>query len=260
MLEISNLHAEIQGKKILNGVSLKVKDGEVHALLGPNGSGKSTLSYIIAGHPKYTVTAGKITYNGENVLQMKPEQRALAGIFLAFQHPLEIPGVNLFNFLFQMAKTRTKLLSPVKFRKQVVENLDKVGFDESFLDRDLNVGFSGGEKKRTEVLQLLLTNPSLTILDETDSGLDVDSLKTIGKAISELRGPKFSALIITHYAKLLDYVEPDYVHVMDSGKIVQSGGPEIIAEIEKNGYKKAINKKQLNKNEKMLKKIEKIKE
>ncbi len=242
MLEIKNLHVEVESKKILNGVTLRIKPGEVHALLGPNGSGKSTLSYVIAGHPKYKVTAGEIQFEGKNVLEMKPEERALAGIFLAFQHPLEISGVNLFNFLFQMAKTRTKSLSPIKFRRHVIDNLEKVGFDESFLDRDLNVGFSGGEKKRTEVLQLLLTNPSLAVLDETDSGLDRDSLKTIGKAIQALRSPKFSALIITHYARLLDYIEPDYVHVMGNGKIVLSGGPEIIEKIEKNGYKDVFKK------------------
>ncbi len=240
MLEIDDLHVEVHRKKILNGVSLKVKDNEVHALLGPNGSGKSTLSYVIAGHPKYVVTKGKITYNGENVLKMKPEQRALNGIFLAFQNPFEMPGVNTFNFLFQMAKTRTKLLSPVKFRKQVETLLPKVAFDSSFLDRELNVGFSGGEKKRTEVLQLLLANPSLAILDETDSGIDVDALKTVGKAIDDLRSPKFSALIITHYARLLDYVKPDKVHVMNNGKIVLSGGPEIAKSIEKHGYKSVL--------------------
>ena len=242
MLEIKNLHVEVEGKKILNGVTLAIKPGEVHALLGPNGSSKSTLSYVIAGHPKYKVTNGEIRFDGENLLEMKPEQRALVGIFLAFQHPLEISGVNLFNFLFQMAKTRTKSLSPIKFRKYVIDNLEKVGFNESFLDRDLNVGFSGGEKKRTEVLQLLLANPSLVVLDETDSGLDADSLKTIGKAIQALRSPKFSALIITHYARLLDYVEPDYVHVMNNGKIKLSGGAEIIEEIEKNGYKNVFKK------------------
>ncbi len=237
MLEIKNLHASIDGKEILKGVTLTVRDGEVHALLGPNGSGKSTLSYIIAGHPKYTVTSGEILYNGNDVLKMKPEERALQGVFLAFQYPLEIQGVNVFNFLFQMAKTRQKKLSPVQFRKQVEATCNELGFEKQFLDRELNVGFSGGEKKRAEVLQLMLANPSLAILDETDSGLDADALKTVAKALQTLRKPGFSALVITHYARLLNYLEPDVVHVMKDGKVVMSGGASIAREIEKHGYK-----------------------
>ena len=239
MLEIKNLHAKIGDKEILNGVTLTIKPGEIHALLGPNGSGKSTLSYVLAGHPKYTVTDGGVKFNGKNLLAMKPEERSIAGIFLAFQYPLEIPGVNLFNFLFQMAKTRVGQgkLSPVKFRKQLEETTETLGFDNDFLDRELNVGFSGGEKKRAEVLQLMLANPTLAILDETDSGLDVDALKTVATAISSLRSPQFSALIITHYARLLQYVKPDFVHVMKDGTITKSGDASIAQSIEKHGYK-----------------------
>ena len=237
MLEIKNLHANVEGKEILKGVTLTVKDGEVHALLGPNGSGKSTLSYVIAGHPKYVVTRGEILFNGKDMLKMKPEERALQGIFLAFQYPLEIQGVNVFNFLFQMAKTRTKKLSPVQFRKQVEATCVQLGFDKQFLDRELNVGFSGGEKKRAEVLQLMLNHPSIAILDETDSGLDADALKTVAKALQTLRKPDFSALVITHYARLLNYLEPDVVHVMKDGKVVMSGDASIAHEIEKHGYK-----------------------
>ncbi len=237
MLEIRDLHVEVAGKEILNGVSLTVKDGEVHALLGPNGSGKSTLSNVIAGHPKYIVTRGEILYNGKNLLQMKPEERSLSGVFLAFQYPLEIPGVNVFSFLLQMAKAREKKLSPVQFRKRCEEITMQLGFEKHFLDRELNVGFSGGEKKKTEVLQLLLAKPSLGIMDETDSGLDADALKTVATALQALRGPQFSALVITHYARLLNYVEPDVVHVMKNGKIIHSGDASIAHEVEKHGYK-----------------------
>ncbi len=237
MLEVKNLHVEVEGKEILKGVSLSVKKGGVHALLGPNGSGKSTLANVIAGHPKYKITNGEILFNGKNLLALKPEDRSLAGVFLAFQYPLEIPGVNLFNFLFQTAKTREKKLSPVKFRKQLEGIATQLGFDAKFLDRELNVGFSGGEKKRTEVLQMMIAKPTFAILDETDSGLDVDSLKTVANGVNSLRSPEFSSLIITHYARLLQYIEPDFVHVMKDGKIIMSGGANVAHEIEKHGYK-----------------------
>lgn len=244
MLEIKNLHAKVDEKEILNGVSLTVKDGEVHALLGPNGSGKSTLSYVLAGHPKYTVTSGEIKLNGKDVLKMKPEERALEGMFLAFQYPLELQGVNLFSFLFQMAKTRTKKLSPVQFRKQVEATCKELGFEKQFLDRELNVGFSGGEKKRLEVLQLMLANPTLAILDETDSGTDVDAIKIISSAINAAKNKrKMGILLITHYNKILKYVKPNVVTIMVNGKIVDSGDCDLAEEIESSGYGKYIKEK-----------------
>ncbi len=245
MLEVKNLHVSIDNKEILKGLNLVVKPGEVHALLGPNGSGKSTLCHVLAGHSKYAVTSGEVLYNGKNLLEMKPEERSIAGIFLAFQHPVEIAGVSLFQFLFQMAKTRAKLLSPLKFRKQIEEAGETLGFEKHFFDRELNVGFSGGEKKRAEMLQLVLAKPSLAILDETDSGIDVDALKTVGKALGEMRSPQFSAIIITHYARLLQYVEPDHVHVVKNGEIIHSGDSTLAHEIEKHGYKaiEAVNTK-----------------
>ncbi len=235
MLEIKDLHVEVNAKKILNGVTLAVNPGEVHALLGPNGSGKSTLCNAIAGNPNCKITKGKINYNGKDLAKLKPEERALAGLFLSFQNPVEIPGVTLFNFLYKMAKLKRKI-SPFQFRQELETIIEKIGFEESFLDRELNVGFSGGEKKRAEVLQLILANPSLAILDENDSGLDVDALKTIGQEIQTMCTPTFSALIITHYARLLQYVKPKYVHVMKNGKIAKSGGVELLKEIENNGY------------------------
>ncbi len=242
MLEIKDLFIEVEGKEIVRGLTLTVPDGKIHALMGPNGSGKSTLCYALAGHPKYKITAGQVIYNGKDLLAMKPEDRAKEGIFLAFQYPVEIPGVNLFHFLFSMARSKAngKPLSPIQFRKQAEAACAELGFNKSLLSRELNVGFSGGEKKRGEMLQLKLatslTSPSLAILDETDSGLDVDSLKLVGENLKKMRSSNFSALIITHYPRLLQYIVPDMVHVMVDGKIVKTASAELAHEIEKKGY------------------------
>lgn len=237
-LEIKDLHASIDGKKILNGVSLVVNSGEVHAVMGPNGSGKSTLSYIILGHPKYKIESGDILVDNKSVLDLSPDERAKLGLFLSFQHPLEISGVSLSKLLFTLAKQSDKKVSFVEFRKRLNDSLKVIGVDSSFVDRDVNVGFSGGEKKRAEVLQLLSLKPKLAILDELDSGLDVDSMQVLSEAFNALRSPEFSALVITHYQRLLDYVKPDFVHVMRDGKIVASGGPELALSVEKEGYQK----------------------
>lgn len=235
-LEVKNLRVSVEGKIILDGVTLTIKPGEVHALMGPNGSGKSTLSYVLAGHPKYTVESGEILLNGENILEMSPDERSRKGVFLAFQYPQEIAGLNTGHFLFQLAKAREPNLSPLDFRKQLNEAVEKLGFDKKFLERELNVGFSGGEKKRAETLQLMLSKPKLAVLDETDSGLDVDSLRIVSEAVNSLKGPSFSALVITHYPRILQYLKPDHVHVMVKGKLVKSGGPELANEIEASGY------------------------
>ena len=236
VLEIKDLVVSVEGKKILDGVSLTIKAGEIHALMGPNGSGKSTLSYVIAGHPKYKVESGQIIFNGEDILKLSPDERARKGVFLAFQYPQEISGLNTSHFLYQMAKARDSELSPMTFRVKLNEAVATLGFDKSFLERDLNVGFSGGEKKRAETLQLLLAKPKLAVLDETDSGLDVDSLKIVSDAVNSLRGDNFSALVITHYPRILQYLKPDVVHVFMDGKIVQSGGADLAHNIEAQGY------------------------
>ena len=237
VLAIKDLTVSVQGKAILNGVSLTIQSGEVHALMGPNGSGKSTLSYVVAGHPKYKVESGSITFNGTDVLALPPHERAKLGIFLAFQYPQEIQGVNMGHFLFSIAKARNASLGPVAFKKSLDKAIETLGMDRKFLERQLNVGFSGGEKKRAEVLQLLLSNPTLAILDETDSGLDVDSLRIVSSAVNSMRGPTFSALVITHYPRILTYLKPDVVHVFVGGKIVATGGPDLANQIEKDGYK-----------------------
>lgn len=241
MLEIKNLHARIGEKEILRGVNLVVPDGEIHAIMGPNGAGKSTLSYVLAGRDGYEVTGGEVIYNGQNILDMPPEDRAAAGIFLAFQYPVELPGVGNANFL------RTAL-NAIR-RKRGEEELDAVAFlklaraavkalhmNEDFLKRNVNVGFSGGEKKRNEMLQMTLLKPGLAILDETDSGLDIDALKIVAEGVNALRGPNFSALVITHYQRLLDYIVPDRVHVLAGGRIVRSGPKELALELEAHGY------------------------
>ncbi len=235
-LTITNLHARVQDKKILDGITLEIKPGEVHAIMGPNGSGKSTLSYVIAGHPKYTIEQGTIRYGDKDLLTLKPHERSQAGIFLAFQYPTEVQGLSLRHFLYSACKARDSTLSPVAFNAQLMSALTQIEKDTTFSARSLNVGFSGGEKKRAEVLQLLLLKPKLAILDETDSGLDVDAFNVITRAINSLRTPDFSALVITHYPKMLENLKPDVVHVMINGKIVLTGKKELITKIENEGY------------------------
>ncbi len=252
-LEIKNLHAEVEGKEILKGLNLTIKQGEVHALMGPNGSGKSTLSYVVMGHPKYKITKGQILFNDKDIQSMKPNERAHLGLFLGFQYPVEVQGVSLFNFLrlsYNSLNNGAPLLKPdpaqrdmrkemasiMQFQKLLDEKMDLLKMDKSFAKRYLNDGLSGGEKKKCEILQLAVLSPKIAILDETDSGLDVDALKTISEGINNLRGPKLGVLLITHYNRILDYVKPDKVHVMIDGKIVKSGGPELAKELEKTGY------------------------
>jgi len=247
MLEIRNLHANVGGKEILKGLSLTVKDGEVAAIMGPNGSGKSTLSYAVSGRDGYEVTQGEIILNGENILELEPNERAARGLFLAFQYPLEIPGVTTMTFLKAVLNAQRKArgeaeYSTPDFMKIVREASGKLGVAQDMLRRPLNVGFSGGEKKRMEVLQMSLLNPAFAILDETDSGLDIDALKVVAQGVNALRGPDKGFLVITHYQRLLDYIKPDTVHVMADGRIVKSGGPELALELEKSGYKDFIGK------------------
>ena len=242
MLEIRNLHAEIDGKKILNGLNLTVRAGEVAAIMGPNGSGKSTLSYVIAGRPDYEVTEGEVLLNGVNLLDMEPDVRAAAGLFLAFQYPLEIPGVATMTFLKAAMNAQRKQrgeaeLATPDFIKLVRAQAKALKIDPEMLKRPLNVGFSGGEKKRMEILQMALLAPKFGILDETDSGLDIDALKIVAEGVNALRSPERGFLVITHYQRLLDYIKPDTVLVMSKGEIVKSGGPELALELEKSGYK-----------------------
>lgn len=243
MLEIRNLHARIaeSGVEIIRGLNLTVKSGEVAAIMGPNGSGKSTLSYVIAGREDYEVTEGDILYNGESILEMDPAERAAKGVFLAFQYPMEIPGVATMEFLKvamnaqRKARGEAELKIP-EFLKRVKEEAGSLGIDMAMLKRPLNVGFSGGEKKRNEMLQLALLAPRFAVLDETDSGLDIDALKLVSDTVNSLRGPDFSALVITHYQRLLNHIVPDRVHVLSAGRIIKSGGPELAQELEAAGY------------------------
>jgi Fe-S cluster assembly ATP-binding protein len=241
VLRIEGLTAEVDGKQILNGIDLEVPDGEIHAVMGPNGSGKSTLSYVLAGREGYEVTGGSVSFGGSDLLALEPEDRAASGLFLAFQYPVELPGVG--NALF----LRTALnairrhkgepeLDAMQFLKVARARMKALSMPEDMLKRGVNVGFSGGEKKRNEVLQMALLRPKLAILDETDSGLDIDALKIVAEGVNALRAPDFSALIITHYQRLLDYIVPDRVHVLMGGRIVQSGGPELAHQLEASGY------------------------
>lgn len=241
MLEIRNLHVSIEDKKILNGLNLTVHDGEVAAIMGPNGSGKSTLSYVIAGKEDYEILDGEILLDGENVLEMEADARAAAGIFLAFQYPLEIPGVATMTFLKAAMQAQRKArgeeeLSTAEFMKRVRDGANHLGIPQDMLKRGLNVGFSGGEKKRMEILQMALLEPKFCILDETDSGLDIDALKVVSDGVNRLRGKDRAFLVITHYQRLLNYIVPDTVHVMAHGKVVKSGGKELALELEANGY------------------------
>lgn len=241
MLEIKNLHAQIGDAEILKGVSLTIPDGEIHAIMGPNGAGKSTLSYVLSGRDGYEVTEGEAIYNGQNILEMEPEDRAAAGLFLAFQYPVELPVVGNANFLRTALnavrrKRGEEELDAVAFLKQARAAVKQLAMKEDFLKRNVNVGFSGGEKKRNEMLQMALLKPGLAILDETDSGLDIDALKIVAEGVNALRSEKFSALVITHYQRLLDHIVPDVVHVLANGKIVRSGPADLAKELEASGY------------------------
>jgi Fe-S cluster assembly ATP-binding protein len=241
ILSVKNLTATVDGNPILKGLNLEVKAGEVHAIMGRNGSGKSTFSKVLTGHPDYEVTGGEILYKGENLLEKEPEARALAGIFLAFQYPLEIPGVSNLDFLRIAYNAKQKHLGleeidAFDFEDLVNEKLDIVQMNPSFLDRSLNEGFSGGEKKRNEILQMAILEPTLSILDEIDSGLDIDALRIVSGGVNQLKRPDNATIVITHYQRLLDYIEPNYVHVMYDGKIVMSGGKELAFELEAKGY------------------------
>jgi len=241
LLEIKNLHVEVGGKKILNGIDLTVNDGEVHAIMGPNGSGKSTLSYVLAGKEDYEVTDGEVLFNGENLLEMEPDARAIAGVFLAFQYPVEIPGVGTMTFLRTALNAQRKgrgeeeLTTPA-FMKLVKETSARLQITQDMLRRPLNVGFSGGEKKRNEIFQMALLQPKLCVMDETDSGLDIDALRTVSDGVNALRAPDRSFVVITHYQRLLNYIVPDFVHVMSKGRIARSGGKELALELEERGY------------------------
>jgi Fe-S cluster assembly ATP-binding protein len=250
MFQIENLHASIEDREILKGVDLVVNQGEIHALMGPNGSGKSTLANIIAGHPAYEVTEGSIKYFGEDILEWSPDERARKGLFLAFQYPTVIPGVSMANFL-RMAVTSVRnaraeeaagnggeaqRMTPREFRRLMKEKMSLLKMDDAFATRYLNEGFSGGEKKRAEILQMALLEPRLAILDETDSGLDIDALKVVSEGVNALAGPQMGILLITHYQRLLNFIKPDYVHIMMDGRIVQSGGPDLAHELEAKGY------------------------
>ncbi len=242
ILEIKNLHAKVGDKEILKGINLTVYPGEIHAIMGPNGAGKSTLANVLAGKPGYEVTEGEILFKGKNLLEMEPHERAQAGLFLGFQYPVEIPGVSMINFMKAAVDAKRQAegkepMSPGEFLKFYREKMKETGLPEKLQKRNVNEGFSGGEKKRNEIFQMALLQPDLAVLDETDSGLDIDALKAVAEGVRKLHTPENAQLIITHYQRLLDYIKPDYVHVMYDGKIVKSGGPELAEKLEKEGYK-----------------------
>ncbi len=237
MLKIENLRVEIDGQEIVKGLDLEVGEGEIHAIMGPNGSGKSTLANVLMGHPRYEVTGGSITFRGEDVFELEPDERAKLGMFLAFQYPSEVPGVSVANFLRTAVNSvREEQLSPMDMYRLLQDKMKIMQMDPRFAERYLNEGFSGGEKKRNEILQMLMLEPKLAIMDETDSGLDIDALQVVAKGVNELRAPEFSAVIITHYQRILRYIEPDRVHVMLDGRIVTSGGKDLAHELEDKGY------------------------
>jgi Fe-S cluster assembly ATP-binding protein len=237
MLKIEDLHVEIDGQEIVKGLDLEVGKGEIHAIMGPNGSGKSTLANVLMGHPRYEVTGGSITFQGEDVFELEPDERAKLGMFLAFQYPSEVPGVSVANFLRTAVNSvREEELSPMDMYRLLQEKMGIMQMDPKFAERYLNEGFSGGEKKRNEILQMLMLDPKLAIMDETDSGLDIDALQVVARGVNEMRGPEFSAVIITHYQRILRYIEPDHVHVMLDGRLVTSGGKELAEELEEKGY------------------------
>lgn len=242
-LEIRNLHVSIEGQEILKGVDLTIKQGEIHALMGPNGTGKSTLAYTLMGHPRYEVTEGEVVFKGQNILELAPDERAHLGIFLAFQYPVAIPGVTVANFLRTAISARRKAENPEskgiaipEFRRLLKEKMDLLQMDHSFAGRYLNEGFSGGEKKRAEVLQMATLQPEIAIMDETDSGLDIDALRIVSDGVNALRGPNLGVLVITHYQRILNYIKPDYVHIMLGGRVVETGGPELALHLEEQGY------------------------
>ncbi|MDR6753346.1 Fe-S cluster assembly ATPase SufC [Deinococcus soli (ex Cha et al. 2016)] len=238
-LEIRNLHATVGDQPILKGINLTVPRGELHAIMGPNGNGKSTLAKVIVGDPEYTVTEGEILVDGQSILEMEPDERARLGVFLAFQYPVEIPGVTIANFLrlaMQARKAEGEEVSFTEFYGKLQSALKTLEWDETIVERYLNAGFSGGEKKRNEILQMLMLEPNYIIMDETDSGLDVDALKIVSKGVNSMRGPNLGGLIITHYQRLLDYIVPDKVHIILDGKVVQTGGPELAKKMDTEGY------------------------
>jgi Fe-S cluster assembly ATP-binding protein len=242
-LEIKNLHVNIDGKEILKGLDLSVEQGKIHAIMGPNGTGKSTLAYTLMGHPSYTVTEGEVHFKGQNILELEPDERSRLGIFLAFQYPVAIPGVTVANFLRTAINARRRALNPEdkgmpipEFRKLLKEKMDLLHMDHTFAGRYLNEGFSGGEKKRAEILQLATLKPEIAILDETDSGLDIDALRIVADGVNALMSSDMGMLVITHYQRLLNYIKPDYVHVMLDGRIVESGGPDLALHLEDQGY------------------------
>ena len=242
-LEIKNLHVSIEGKEIIKGLNLNISKGEVHAIMGPNGTGKSTLSNTLMGHPAYEVIGGDIIFNGESILELSPDERSRKGVFLAFQYPVAIPGVSVANFLRTAVNARRKAVNPddkgmpiLEFRNLLKEKMAFLKVDNSFAGRYLNDGFSGGEKKRAEILQMAMLKPEIAILDETDSGLDIDALRVVSEGVNALRGPDLAVLVITHYNRILNYITPDYVHVMMDGRIVESGGPDLALNLEQHGY------------------------
>lgn len=242
-LNISNLHVNVADTEILKGLNLSVKQGEVHAIMGPNGSGKSTLAYALSGHPNYEVTDGEVTLMGEDLLELEADERSKLGLFLAFQYPVAIPGVTLANFLRTAINARRSAQNPddkgipiPEFRRLLKEKMDLLKMDHAFAGRYLNDGFSGGEKKRAEILQMATLQPKFAILDETDSGLDIDALRTVSEGVNALRGPELGVVVITHYQRILEYIKPDFVHIMFEGRIVESGGPEMALQLEEQGY------------------------
>ncbi len=242
-LTIRNLHVSIEGKEILKGLNLEIKAGEIHAIMGPNGTGKSTLAYAVMGHPSYEVTEGEILFDGENVLELGVDERSRAGLFLAFQYPVSIPGVTVANFLRTALNSRRRAENPddkgvsiLDFRKTLKEKMDLLKMDHAFAGRYLNEGFSGGEKKRAEILQMATLKPKIAVLDETDSGLDIDALRIVSEGVNALAGDDLGVLVITHYQRLLDYIKPQFVHIMFDGRIVESAGPELALHLEEHGY------------------------
>ena len=241
LLEIKNLHANVDGKEILKGINLTINEGEIHAIMGPNGAGKSTLSSVLTGNPAFTVTEGQVTFNGKNLLELTPENRSREGIFLSFQYPVEIPGVSMVNFMRTAVNEHRKYknldpISATDFLRLMREKKELVEMDNKLANRSVNEGFSGGEKKRNEIFQMAMLNPLLSILDETDSGLDIDALRIVANGVNKLKSPDNASIVITHYQRLLDYIIPDFVHVLYDGRIVKSGGKELAYELEERGY------------------------